>query len=223
MRFAVIPSRGRPCLVDSVNAIKDQVDHVIVLINHRDEGAGELQLDGENVDVIVDADESPVNLSALWNIGLDEAASIATSGLLGITAQSWNVAVLNDDAIVPPGWMERVCTEMRNRGCAAASTATGIPAPLVHRQAGPVNLFLRLSGWAFVLRGESGLRADETFQYWYGDDDLGWRAADAGGVLILPGGSVPNLYPNGQVTPELQEQISRDRIAFGQKWGKFPW
>lgn len=167
--------------------------------------------------------DDPPNLSALWNAGLDEVAHRIGPD------QPYEVAVLNDDLRIPAGVLE---------GLAAALRATGaaIAFPDVHgllrpgqtdmlTTAGPHNLFHRMTGFCFLLRGELGLRIDERFRWWYGDDDLEWRAALAGGVLRVGGLTVDHLYPNGSTaaSPVLTARANADRHTFIAKWGHAPW
>jgi hypothetical protein len=77
--------------------------------------------------------------------------------------------------------------------------------------------------WAFILRGEVGLRADEKFGWWWGDTDLDWQACAAGGVLLLPGPVPANTLANSTTVGALAEQAGRDGQYFTAKWGRRPW
>jgi hypothetical protein len=160
----------------------------------------------------------PVNLSYLWNLGI-EAAKIASEG------PKWDVAIINDDAIVPDGWFQAVSDAMREHGAAAACGRTNphVQHMIIHHEAKPVNLFTRMSGHAFILAGEKGARANEQLKWWFGDDHLDWLSRKLGGVAVVPGFEVRHMAENGQVTPELQEQIAKDAAAFVAYWGMRPW
>lgn len=80
-----------------------------------------------------------------------------------------------------------------------------------------------MQGFAFILAGERGLRADEQFVWYCGDDDLGRRAAMEGGMVMVPGFHVNHLYPNGQITHELAGAIAGDMQRYVDKWGGRPW
>jgi GT2 family glycosyltransferase len=155
----------------------------------------------------------------MWNLGYSVAASYANG-------EPHYVATINDDAIVPPGWLDAVTAAMEETGAAAGcSDPSGLLAePLVHHRPGPVDLRFRLAGWAFVLRGDLGLRADEAMRIWYSDDDIAWQAATLGGVVLVPGYPVEHRHPNEQINarPELVEQTGRDRATFTAKWGQAP-
>lgn len=216
-RLAVIPTHDRPeVLQRCLNAIAPQVNEIIIIDNNTILG----QVDAcpevsECETIVIPALMQPPNLSKLWNIGLDIAERFA-----GPQERDWYVAVLNDDAIVPPGWFEAVVKGMARTGAVAGCSG---PQAATHRVAEPVNLYTRMTGWAFILKGNEGLRADERFEYWFGDDDLGWQAAERGGMTMVQGFQVENLFPNGSMTPELHARTALDAQAFVDKWGRRPW
>lgn len=209
MRLAVIPSNGRACLADCVRAIEPQVDRVIIIDTghtywlatpgiYRAKGCEEL------------------NISSWWNQGLDVAAKMAEVN----GEEEWDVAVLNDDVIVPPGWMQGVCSAMA-RGSAVAGCSGGHD--VVLRSAEAVPLDMRMQGFAFVLNGERGVRANENLHWYFTDDHIDWESRKAGGMSMVRGWPVEHLYPNGQLTPELHEQIARDAQTFVDIHGRRPW
>ena len=58
-----------------------------------------------------------------------------------------------------------------------------------------------------MIRGESGLRADPQFRWWFGDDDLQRQVAALGRKLVCVGGTwVRHLRPgeSTDTSPELQ-------------------
>lgn len=220
MRFAVIPTIRRDCLVDCLDTIGPQVDRVIVIDNSLQRGPELWDMLGKHGKwTYLTDDEKPPNLSRFWNRGLEQAEGYARRGF----AETWEVAVLNDDAIVPAGWFDKVASVMRERGAAAGCSGGTGPFEHLHTQPGPVSLFTRMTGWAFILAGEKGLRADENLRWWAGDDDLDWQARQAGGMVMVPGLHVANLYPNGCMTPELQVQAGKDMETLLKKWGQRPW
>lgn len=221
--FAVIPTANRPevCL-QAIESIRDQVDLIYIIDNGTSKRLGDL----ENADLSkcfpvwrnLNIDGVP-NLSKIWNIGLDLAEQV----VLSTDLDRWNVAIINDDAIVPPGWMEAVSTRMRFLGGVAACSGSLTGWEILQLHPGPVPLQARMQGWAFVLAGERGLRFDEELKWWFGDDDMDWRSRGAGGMVMIRDYPVINQFPNGQMTPELQEQANRDRETFKAKWGQTPW
>jgi hypothetical protein len=217
-RYAVIPSNGRECLTDCIEAIRKQVDKVIVIATARQMRGMTSWFD----EIIVMNDEGEPNISRWWNRGLDYVDATAhQNGPVGVT-QKHDVAVLNDDAIVPEGWFDAVSGTMRQMGCAAACSG-GYGMPVLHTQNEAPPLNTRMQGFAFILAGELGLRADEQFVWYCGDDDLGRRAAVAGGMVMVPGFHVNHLYPNGQVSEALMSAIPGDMQRYVDKHGGRPW
>jgi GT2 family glycosyltransferase len=217
-RYAIIPSNGRECLRQCVDAILPQVDHVTIVRTDRTTLGWEQYItDKSGVLTVLPED---INISRWWNGGLDFLELKHT--LDEDTGDKYDVAILNDDTIVPEGWFDAVAGKMREmRAVAACSGGSGMP--VLHTHSGPVPLHTRMQGFAFVLAGEQGLRADEQFRWYCGDDDLGWRAAQAGGMVMIPGFHVQHLYPNAQVTPEIHELIAKDMQSFVDKWKTRPW
>jgi hypothetical protein len=165
-----------------------------------------------SVDVIRD-EEQPPHLSRFWNVLLDRCEEQA------VADREWDVAVFNDDSIVPGGWFDTVATAMRATDAVAAFTDTfgrqPVPTLMTHLDNDPMT---RMCPWAFVMRGEAGLRADEDMRWWYFDTDLDLRARQAGGVLSVPGPRVVNAHANSTTVGVLAEQAQNDRAVFEAKW-----
>lgn len=220
-RVAVIPTRDRHDMVaDCIQSVADQVDTVIVVDNASDPPIDPAPWHGDVTCVCAPLD--PPNISALWNIGL--ALADATARRSG--AARWDVAVLNSDVVVPPGWIHGLSTAMRATTAALAyPDQHGGQRQVLHTKAEPIDLRQRITGYAYMLRGEVGLRLDESMAWWYSDDSLDWEAREKGGALLVPGLAVEHRCPNGSMyeRPELQEQAGRDRGTFQAKWGRTPW
>ena len=215
-RYALIPTTGRPCLKDCIDAIRDQVDKIFLV-----QGGPQTEpLVWDDYPIIT---EPELNISKWWNLGL----TVIESRLWDLhhRAMPWDVAILNDDAIVPRGWMDAVCAAMRETGSAAGcSGGTSIPYRVIHHEPGPVGLMTRMKGFAFVLAGEKGVRANETLRWYFSDDHVDWLSRQLGGMVMVPGFPVEHLYPNGQVTPEMHQIIAEDAQAFTAYWGGMrPW
>lgn len=229
-RYAVIPTRDRPDeFRRCVEAIVSQVDEVVVIhhTTRRDladgptyvDDAEEIMPDGVKFTVATYSAEIP-NISRMWNNGLDWARM--NSG-----PEHW-VAVLNDDAIVKPGWFDTITAAMQETGAVmGGGDQHGVLGPrrgthLLHVHPKPVDLRYRVPGYAFILDGRARLRANEVFRWWYGDDDLDWQAREAGGTVLVGGTFVDHLHPNGSTVGELAVIAGEDRERFIDKWGRAP-
>jgi glycosyltransferase involved in cell wall biosynthesis len=232
-RYAVITTRNRSSeLARAVAALTGQVQQVIVVDNndmgspHRvtPNPAADSPPDRviwSSINVVLWDPEQPPNLSRLWNLGIDWAREHAAR----VGEDRWDVAVLNDDAIVPPGWFDQLAVPMRNWGCAAASAglSDGTPGSRIHRTPGTTSLHQRMQGFAFILKGEAGLRADERLRWWCGDNDLDMQARAAGGTLVAATPVIEHLHPDQSTTGVLAEQTGIDMATFVDKWGFRPW
>lgn len=212
---AIIPTNGRACLKQCIEAVYPQV-HRIILVEG---GSGAQMLDGLEFTIIR---EPEINISRWWNLGISLVASWVKDQ--EAVNPKWNLVILNDDAIIPPGWVHAVSSHMRSLKGAAGCSGTPYPMPSLHTHPGPVDLSTRLQGFAFILAGEKGVRANEQLKWYFSDDHVDWLSRQQGGTVNIPGFPVRHLYPNAQVTPEIQEQIARDAEAFSAYWGgKRPW
>lgn len=220
-RAAVIPTRDRhDLLADCISSIVDQVDHITVIDNlskppiDPEPWHGKVQ--------VVWAPMDPPNIGAFWNVGIANADLNAYR----LGADRWDIAVLNSDVVVPTGWVGGLSAAMRATSAVLAyPDQHGGAHQIIHTRAEPIDLRQRITGYAYLLRGETGLRLDEDLAWWYGDDDLDWRAREQGGALLVPGIPVEHRCPNGSMyeRPELQAQAGRDRETFRKKWGRTPW
>lgn len=204
-------------LADCINSVVDQVDRVVVVDNQSVPPIDPEAWHGKVTVARVPLD--PPNISRLWNIGLDIVAQASPT-------EAWDVAVLNSDVTVPAGWVEALSAAMRaTTAVLAYPDQAGGGRQILHTKAAPVPLSQRITGYAFLLRGEAALRFDEDLVWWYGDDDADWSAREQGGALLVPGIPVEHRCPNGSLyeRPELEQQTVLDRDAFRRKWGQTPW
>lgn len=220
-RAAVIPTRDRHDMVaDCINSVVDQVDTVIVIDNL---SSPPIDVDAWHGNVIRRPSSlDPPNISTLWNMGID----LADTGAKLRGADRWDIAVLNSDVVVPADWVETLSQAMRSTTAVLAyPDQHGATRQILHTKAEPIDLRQRITGYAYMLRGETGLRLDEDLAWWYGDDSLDWSARERGGALLVPGIPVEHRCPNGSMyeRPELQEQAGQDRATFAAKWGRTPW
>ncbi len=211
--WAVVPSNGRDYLRGSLQSLQDQVEGIVVVANGDFRPVGL----GPGGRVVYDPGTDR-NISRWWNLGLEEVARMAGE-------QPWNALIVNDDVICPPHLAEALAAKLDHYGACLAYPNQWDDLEIVWYRAEPVNLHHRITGYAFMLSGASGLRLDESLVWWAGDDDLDWRAREAGGAVLVPGCSVTHLAPNGSLIdhPELQVQTGKDMETFKRIWGRTPW
>jgi len=231
-RYALIPTHNRPVeLARLVGQLETWADTIVIIDNASTPPVSEVELQaaypGTSV-VVAQWPVQPPNLYHMWNLGFDVIhVHAAAQDTQFVRQLLWDVAVLNDDTLLPDGWADYVSGHLRQSTAVAASTYP-FPSPvcsqpplLKTRHDG--NIGSRMCPWAFILRGETGLRADEQFGWWWGDTDLDWQACNAGGVLLLPGPVPANTLANSTTVGALAEQAGRDGQYFVDKWGHRPW
>lgn len=237
-RSAIISTHNRrEELYRCVKALAPQCSHILIIDNASDPPIGRHPADLQRLwdcanpaDCVIDVHwdcEQPPNLSRLWNLGINRAARRwrTFAETLGEPAR-WDVAVVNDDATVPPGWFDEVAGTMRQWGADAASHNPFEPATRAYGADAPMSVTTRLAGWAFVLRGEwEGARFDERLRWWCADDLVSLRAREAGGLVLVGGLAVPNEYADKSTyeNPFLASQTAVDMATFVEITGRRPW
>lgn len=219
--YAVIPTRGRPHqLMAAISSIAAQVQDIVIVDNNDIQSVftSDDRFNAWPVTIIHEPMQPP-NLSKLWNIGLDVVEDFAEGD------EVYNVVILNDDAIAPDGWVRRVSNAMRGHGAAAGSSAPFGLRRDVHVWGADVepSVATRVTGWAFMLRGELGFRFDEQFQWWCGDDDMSVWARNNGGLVHVGGVPVQNLHANESTDGLLARVAADDMQRFVDKHGRRPW
>ena len=219
--YVIIPTRDRPQIaLDCIESICHQATTIVILNNGYLPGRISFQENRPNVFwTDLPQTDSP-NIQALWNVGI-KFAELATRDIV----DEWNVLILNDDVICPSNLVEQLNNRMRATSAVLAyPDQFGGTEEILHKEAAPVDLKTRITGYAYMLRGESRIRLDEGFGWWYGDDDLDWRCREAGGSLLVPGCAVEHRYPNAMTNanPALVAQTAIDRQTFINKWGRAP-
>lgn len=218
-RGTLVLAHNRQELLDqTIAAIRPQVDTVMVIDNASDpklivpEGVGSMYV----------PDQPPV-LSRFWNMGLDFMANWYTSQGRG---RDYDVAVLCDDAIAPPGWFSAVTQGMRETGATVGcSNPWGISHPPVLKTEPDRDIAGRMPGWAWIMDGTSSLRSDERLHWWYQDTKLDWDARRLNGMVMIGGYAVSNeqIGHFTNIKPELGEQAGRDGEMFVEIEGWRPW
>jgi hypothetical protein len=156
-------------------------------------------------------------LTEMWNRGLDYAARWNAD----------NLAVLNNDITVLPGFLDHLATALRSSDdlwavCPdSCPTTNGVNMTGTIRRVQGVNLG-GMAGWAFMVKVEALQQiADPQFEWWYGDNDL-VKSIYAQGHTV---GLVEGLPCDHQTSttwnahPELYAQARIDGERYTQKWG----
>lgn len=206
--FAVVASRNRPEMLATLRSqLAGQVADLFVFDNGYD-----IAPDG-----VIEAHGWP--LHRMWNAGLDLAEK-AAGGF------PYNVVVINDDVEVPAGFCAQLAAGLRSDddNWIAYPNWRGLdlqPGEVVatstDKKSGQT-----MSGWAFMLRGETGLRFDERYRWWYADSDLERRVRAAGKHTVCVGGChATHLDPLRSTAddPERLAQVEADEKLFAEVWG----
>lgn len=131
------------------------------------------------------------NIHTWWNAGLDSCDG--------------PTLVLNDDITATAGALEALFDALDTADLVYVTGRSGTTP---------------LSGWCFGLH-PAGIRPDETFGWWYGEDDLYQRARTHGlriTPLDLPG--IVHRRPGPMFAdPDLQALAEQDRITYLRRWG----
>lgn len=157
--------------------------------------------------------DDPVNISRWWNLGLD--------WIDDASPEPHHVLVLNADTRITPQGVAQLSYSLE-RSSAVMVGPHRSPGEYMETRPGPLGLRLRIPGFCFMLDSKAGLRADERFRWWCGDDDLEWRARQSGGTLLVGAVQFAHL---GDGTPrgELRKLAEDDLWRFQEKWGVRPW
>ena len=151
------------------------------------------------------------NIQRWWARGIAEAEK------LGATT----VAVVNDDISLTPQTLGTLSDALHRTGAAIASPSRPPFKNGLHKRP-LVPYEPRLWGSLWVLRLDSGLRPDERYVWWYGDNDLDIRARRRHGGVVLENVEYEHLHP-GEGTaksPELQAQSDRDAQRFETQYAR---
>jgi len=193
--WVTIPSAGRATLAGAINSTGIPRDRIVIV-----DTSGTVQADGCHVV----RDDGPINIQRWWNTGIDYAQ------VHGAT----HVAVLNDDVLLGQGALSTLLAKI---GPAAISSVGGGG---LFTEAIPE--WRALNGACWLLDLATGLRADEGYHWWYGDDDLDWRArTQHGGVMSLQV-EWAHLHPNEEtkMRADLIALTELDRLRWHQRGGR---
>ena len=191
--------------------------YVVMPVEHGDE----LEIFGDRgIRIPNDGD---LNLSAKWNLGLDWAEQMARRA----GHPRWNVAIVNDDLEMAPDVLDRLAAGLREKDSHAIAypdqTGQVPPGRYMATQSNQL-AGQTMTGWCFMVKGETGLRFDEQFRWWYGDSDLERQVRKNHQLTVAVGGcGVNHLNPTeSSKRPDLLELAKADEKRFAAKWGCDP-
>ena len=145
-------------------------------------------------------DLDPPNIQRWWNTGIDIAR--ANGGEY--------IAVLNDDLILKDNPINKIVQGMKEEGA-----VLGYPYP--HNGNGAT----KAAGYCWVLDLSSGLRTDETYRWYFGDDDLLLQVLGLGKAVYVPAEVV---HMSGVVETNKSQYLKQltvlDKKYFIEKWTK---
>jgi hypothetical protein len=219
---AIIPTRfDIPSLPALINNIIEDVKDIYILDNGLD-GLRRAELYRFPKVTILPCDDK--SIYQMWNFGMDTI--IKTCG-----KESYS-AVLNDDIFLLPNTLKTMAGFLDSYSNLVAVS------PDYNRKLvdgfGKLELEFcestfghgGMAGFAFMIKNKCGIRVDETFKWWYGDDDLVKQILKTGnrvGKII----NLPLEHNQGSSfvyrKSELNQYIVSDRFYFNQKYGENRW
>lgn len=218
--YAVIPTYNRPMELEALlySLQVNGVDRFNTLIINN----------GDPLDswfyrhaIVVEDDNRDPHIYEQWNWGLAWAAHKHGRRV------AHHVAILNDDVELPADFMIRMQDVlMKSSATIAFPNQHGATKPFHRSGYGKVDTLQRLTGYAFVVNGHHGIRCDERFKWWYGDDDLDRQARERYlGTYLVHDVTVTHKHPDESTnsSPERQRQAGLDRQTFIDKYGAPPW
>lgn len=172
-------------------------------------------------DATVLTDTEPVyNMPRWWNKGLNWVSEQNGD-------EPYEVFIFGSDTMASNHTVVRLAEVLRERDLAATCPDRYGVLPAGHvwyedRLETIRDMRFRMTGYAFVLRGELELRADPQFRSWYIDDDLEWQARGKGGTGMVGGLRVGHPLNGSPLSPMLRRWATEDREKFKIKWGAYP-
>lgn len=230
--YAVIPTHNRR---DELAELLATIPHYVevLVLDNASEPPVSFGLRRQTSLTVIRDEEQPPNLSRLWNLGLQWAADryrmyYDRLNKLGLSDE-YGVAVLNDDVLLSPGLLTTLATNLIRHDVDIAFPGPVGSKDFVNRELPFPGTALRMTGWCFMVRGSSGLRANENLRWWCGDDDLQAQAVTRGRGSVRVGlrdfevAGLQHRYPDQSTTGALREQANADMQTFVAEWGQHPW
>ena len=191
--WVTVPTAGRETLTEAIDSTGIPRDRIVLVAT----APGADLPDGCHV--VEDLGE--INIHRWWNTGIDYAAARGAT----------HVLVINDDVLTDADAVQSLLDEMVRTGAAIASPGGG---GLFVGHVGEMRAVINGACWLLDL--STDLRPDEGYRWWFGDNDLDFRArVDFGGLVSVPC-YFEHLHANELTaqSPELQALADRDRLRW---------
>lgn len=159
--WLTVPTAGRDTLTAAIDSTGIPRDRTVIVATAPD------AIRPEGCHVVEDFGE--INIHRWWNAGLDYAQAHGAT----------HVLVINDDVLLDETTVPALLDGMEGRAAIGSPGAGGI-------FEGDLPDWRVMNGACWLLDLATGLRADERYRWWYGDNDLDWRArTEHGGVASV--------------------------------------
>jgi len=192
--WVTVPTAGRATLTAAIDSTGIPREQVVVVAT-----APDVQIpDG----CAFAFDVGPINIQRWWNAGIRTAESYGAR----------YVAVINDDVLMDEHTLPALLAAMIDTGATLASPgeARTITDPSPH-------LPMSINGACWVLDLSHGVRPDEGYHWWFGDNDLDWQARRCGGIVTVPV-TYTHLTPNALT--EASRKLQMLTIQDAQRWAQ---
>lgn len=181
-------------------------------------------VDGASFDHLVEVD--PVtganHLSAWLNVGIDHVNALARQREL----DRWEVLVADPNVLGRPDSVALLAGEVRRLGVSMAGPSWyGLARPgypVTFGRDDERTALRRVPNTCFMLAGQDGLRCDESFRWWYAEDDVEMRARRLNGVALVDD---TGLVYEREYAPrdDAPSYAAEDHARFVTRWGREPW
>lgn len=186
-------------------------DHVVVVATYPDPICPwELDLS----DHVIGFPTAEINIAKWWNIGLEYIA--------GLARPRHEILALSSDYVGRDYSVAMIGAFLRQHDLSMAGPNHWTNEPQIFKMHNQRHAMGRVPGGCWMLAGESGLRVDEAFRWWYSDDDFEMQARQRSGTGIIPGTGLEG-GPDTALSEEKACWAVEDRKKYIQKWGCEPW
>jgi hypothetical protein len=154
------------------------------------------------------------HISRWWNAGLDYIAEQAQV--------NHEVLAISSDYVGTNYSVAALGAFLRRYGFTMVGPDHHTDSHRFFRAGEPRGALDRVPGACWMLAGESKLRVDTDFRWWYSDDDLEMQAREVSGAGVI-GGTGLEPGPDSYLSEEKAIWAAEDRERFIQKWSQQPW